>query len=70
MYICFSLYQHVVGCVRIKGPWIQEPACVTAQVASVGMTVKVSAAVNGHRNRFIPCMTCIIYEESAQHTHH
>ena len=43
-----SLYQHVVGCVRMKGPWIQKPACVTAQVASVGMTVKVSAAVNGH----------------------
>ena len=70
MYIRFSPYQHVVGCVRIKEPWIQEPAYVTAQVASVGITVIVSAAVNGHRNRFILCMTCIIYEESAQHAHH
>ena len=35
--------QLVFDCVRMEGPWIKEPACVTVQVASVGITVKVSA---------------------------
>ena len=38
----FALYQPVVECVRMEGPWIQEPACVTVRVASVDVTVKVS----------------------------
>ena len=35
--------QLVYGPVWMEGPWIQEPAHVAVQVASVGLTVKVSA---------------------------
>ena len=35
--------QSVVVCVRMEGPWMEEPACVLVLVASVGLTVKVSA---------------------------
>ena len=34
--------QTVVGCVRMKGPWMKEPACVLVQMATVGTHVKVS----------------------------
>ena len=39
----FLSCQPVVVCARMVGPWIQKPVCVTVQVASVGITVKVSA---------------------------
>ena len=36
------LCQAVVGPVRMEGPWIKETAHVTVQMASVGISVKVS----------------------------
>ena len=45
---CLSM-QSVVECVRMEGPWMTEPACVTVQVVLVEITVKVSV-VNKNRN--------------------
>ena len=35
------------GCVRTEGHWMKEAALVIVQVASVGLTVKVSALRGG-----------------------
>ena len=43
LFVTFCNLQLVIECVWIEVPWIQEPAHVTVQVASVGLTVKVSA---------------------------
>ena len=39
----FAALQPVVEPVRMEGPWIQEPVHVAVWVASVEITVKVSA---------------------------
>ena len=38
-----ALFQPAFGCVRMEGHWMKEAALVLVQVASVGLTVKVSA---------------------------
>ena len=37
------LWQSVVGHVRMEGPWMQGPLCVTVQVVLVVLIVNVSA---------------------------
>ena len=43
LFVTLCNLQLAVEPVRMEGPWIQEPAHVAVRVASVGITVKVSA---------------------------